>query len=126
MPHEPLPEPLPEPPGAKLEAPEEGKPKAREEELEKADISHYHGPGAEGDPMGFLLGAENLPMVGAAGVLVLPKRLDQMPQRERKKKAQARHDTSLQLDLHEHLVYVQSFSIYLWFFDLYDIYYDMG
>lgn len=93
MPHEPLPEPLPEPPGAKLEA--EGKPKAREEELEKADISHYHGPGAEGDPMGFLLGAENLPMVGAAGVLVLPKRLDQMPQRERKKKAQARHDTRL-------------------------------
>ena len=63
----------------------------KKEEAEKVDISQYHGPGAEGDVMGYLLGAEQLPMVGAAGVLVLPKRLEQMEKlREKKKKPQAR------------------------------------
>lgn len=57
---------------------------------ERMDISCTHGPGAEGDPMGVLLGAENLPMVGAAGVLVLPRRQaekvpEKVPEKSRKK-----------------------------------------
>lgn len=39
-------------------------------------ISTQRGPGADGDPEGALYGAECLPMVGAAGVLVLPRRAD--------------------------------------------------
>ncbi|CAL1163023.1 unnamed protein product [Cladocopium goreaui] len=57
---------------------------------ERTDISCTHGPGAEGDPVGVLLGAENLPMVGAAGVLVLPRRQaekapEKVPEKSRKK-----------------------------------------
>ncbi|CAE8696167.1 unnamed protein product, partial [Polarella glacialis] len=37
-------------------------------------ITPQRGPGADGDPEGALYGAEILPMVGAAGCLVLPKR----------------------------------------------------
>lgn len=42
-------------------------------------ISTQRGPGADGDPEGALYGAEFLPMVGAAGVLVLPRRADVAP-----------------------------------------------
>lgn len=43
------------------------------------NISTQRGPGADGDPEGALYGAEFLPMVGAAGVLVLPRRADVAP-----------------------------------------------
>lgn len=38
------------------------------------DVGGEAGPGVDGDPEGILVGIESLPMVGAAGVLVLPKR----------------------------------------------------
>eukprot|EP00439_Symbiodinium_sp_Y106_P071692 s2423_g12.t4 len=53
-------------------------------------LTPHSGPGAEGDPPGTLLGAENLPMVGAAGVLALPKRqqlAEQAPEKPTKKSA---------------------------------------
>jgi len=59
----------------------------------RMDISSTHGPGAEGDPAGFLLGAENLPMVGAAGVLVLPRRqAEKVPEKVEKSRKKIQVD----------------------------------
>eukprot|EP00930_Biecheleria_cincta_P004336 TRINITY_DN105248_c0_g1_i1.p1 TRINITY_DN105248_c0_g1~~TRINITY_DN105248_c0_g1_i1.p1 ORF type:complete len:642 (+),score=110.64 TRINITY_DN105248_c0_g1_i1:551-2476(+) len=44
--------------------------------IPSGNISTQRGPGADGDPEGALYGAEFLPMVGAAGVLVLPRRAE--------------------------------------------------
>eukprot|EP00931_Biecheleriopsis_adriatica_P036335 TRINITY_DN20934_c0_g1_i1.p1 TRINITY_DN20934_c0_g1~~TRINITY_DN20934_c0_g1_i1.p1 ORF type:complete len:485 (-),score=91.02 TRINITY_DN20934_c0_g1_i1:98-1552(-) len=54
--------------GSKCPAP------AQAQALSGVAITPQRGPGADGDPEGALYGAENLPMVGAAGVLVLPRR----------------------------------------------------
>lgn len=78
--------------GSKAEKGEKGSAQAKsdrhDKSAERTDISGSHGPGAEGDPAGYLLGAENLPMVGAAGVLVLPKRhqtVEKPPEKPKKK-----------------------------------------